>query len=88
MAIGSFGLRPGQSAPRIEMWPNSFNGELEDKLAKRSASASAGMLSTLEMHRVIVTGLCGGATESALIRPREGSSGSKAAFDGISQSLV
>ena len=84
MAIGSFGLRPGHSARRIEMWPSRFNGESQDKFAKRSASASACMFSTLEMHRVMVTGLCGGATESALIRPREGSTGSKATFGSIS----
>ena len=52
--------------------------------AKRSAWASAGVSSTLEMHRLMEAALCGGATESAQIRPREGSSGSKATFDGIS----
>ena len=45
-----------------------------------------GFLSTLEMHRLIEAGLCGGVTESARIRPREGSSGSMATFDVISQS--
>ena len=83
MAIGSFGLRPGLSVPRIEMWP-SFNGVSHDMSAKTSARASAGVLSTLEMHRLMVAALCGGATESARIRPREGSSGSTATFDGIS----
>ena len=84
MAIGSFGLRPGPSVRRIEMWP-SFNGVSHDVSAKRSAcQASAGFLSTLEIHRLIDIGLCGGATKSARIRPMEGSSGSMATFDGIS----
>ena len=52
--------------------------------AKRSPKESAGLLSTLEMHRLIEMGVCGGAIESARIRPREGSSGSVADFDGIS----
>ena len=54
MAIGLFGLRPGPSVRRIEMWP-SFNGVLvsHDVFAKRSAcQASAGFPSTLEMHRL------------------------------------
>ena len=85
IAIGSFGLRPGPSAQRIEMWP-SFNGVSHDVSAKRSACASDGFLSTLEIHRLIEMGLCGGAIESARIRPlaSEGSSGSVATFDGIS----
>ena len=52
--------------------------------AKRSALASAEFFSTLEMHRLMEAGQCGGATESARMRPREGSSGSKATFDDIS----
>ena len=52
--------------------------------AKRSAWAIAGVSSTLEMHRLIEAALCGGGIESARIRPREGSSRSKATFDGIS----
>ena len=82
MAIGSFGLRPGPSVRRIEMWP-SFNGVSHDVSANRSALASAGVFSTLEMHRLMEVGLCGGATESARIRPRHGSSGLMATFDGI-----
>ena len=53
---------------------------------KRSAWANAGVFSTLEMHCLMDVGLCGGETKSARIRPREGSSGSKATFDGTSQS--
>ena len=83
MAIGLLGLRPGPSVLKIEMWPSS-NGVSHDMSAKRSASASAGVLSTLEIHRLIEAGLCGGVTESARIRPRQGSSGSIATFDGIS----
>ena len=86
MAIGSFGLRPGPSVRRFEMWP-SFNGVSHDKSAKRSERASFGFLSTLEMHRLMEAGLCGGGTESARIRPREGFPGSMATLDGISQSL-
>ena len=52
--------------------------------AKKSAWASIGVLSTLEMHRFMEARLCGGATESAQIRPREGTYGSMATFDGIS----
>ena len=85
MAIGSFGFRPGPSVRKIEMWP-SFNGVSDDVSAKRSAWTSAGFLSTLEMHRLIEAGLYGGATESTWIRPREGPSGSNAAFDGTSKS--
>ena len=66
------------------MWP--LNGVSHDMSAKRSAWTSAGVLSTLEMHRLMEAGLCGGATESARIRPREGSFGSMATFDGLSQS--
>ena len=69
------------------MWPY-FNGVLEDKFAKRSAWTSSRVLSILEMHRLIVTGLWGGATESARIRPSDGSSGSGAIFDGMSQSFL
>ena len=86
MAIGSFGLRPGPSLGRIEMWP-SLNGVSHDVSAKRSAwpgKANARFLSTLEMHRLIEAGLCGGAIESTRMRPRDGSSGSNATFDGIS----
>ena len=66
-------------------WLNGVSAH--DASGKRSAcpgQASAGFLSTLEMHRLIVAGLCGGAIESAHIRPREGSFGSNATFDGIS----
>ena len=51
MAIGSFRLRPGPSVRRIEMWPS--NGVLHDTSAKRSAWTSAGVLFTLEMHRLM-----------------------------------
>ena len=81
MAIGSFGLSPGPSVRRIGMLP-SVNGESHDVSVKRSKLTSAGFLSTLEMHRFMEVGLCGGATQSARIRPREGSSGSTATFDG------
>ena len=74
MAIGSFGLRPGPSVRRIEMWP-SVSGVSHDVSEKRSALTSAGILSTLEMHRFMEVGLCGGAIQSARIRPRDGSSG-------------
>ena len=87
MAIGSFGLRPGQSVRRNEMWP-SCNGVLQDKFANRSAWTSSRVLSTLAMHRLMVTELWDGATESARIRPSEGSSGSGATFDGIPQSFL
>ena len=40
--------------------------------------------SALEMHALMVMGLCGGATKSAGIRPRAGSSRSNATYDGIS----
>ena len=83
MAIGLSGLRPGQSVQRIGMW-SSFNGVSHDMSAKISALASSGFLSTLEMHRLMEAELCGGGTESARIRPREGSSGSMATFDVIS----
>ena len=84
MAIGSFGLRPGPSEGRIETWP-PFNGVSHDVSAKRSAfQRNAGFPSTFEMHRLMEAGVCGGAIESARIRPRDGSSGSKATFDGIS----
>ena len=83
MAIGSFGLRPGPSVRRIAIWP-SFNGVSHDMSAKRLAWSNE-VLSTLETHRLMEVGVCGGATESARIRPREGSSGSKDTFDGISQ---
>ena len=66
------------------MWPSS-NGVLHNMSAKSSAWASSGFLSTLEMHRLMEAALCGGGTESARIRPREGSSGSMATFDGISE---
>ena len=67
------------------MWP-SCNGESDDVSAKRSAcQASARFPSTLEMHCLMDVGLCGGAIESAWIRPREGSPGSKTNFDGISE---
>ena len=73
MAIGSFGLRPGPSVRRNEIWL-SFNGESQDVSGKRSAcQASAGFPSTLEMHSLIDMGLCGGAIESAGIRPMDGS---------------
>ena len=65
------------------MWP-SHNGASDDVSAKRSAKANAGFLSTLEMHLLMEVGQCGGVTESARIRPREGSSGSMATFDSIS----
>ena len=78
---------PGPSLRRIKTWP-SFNGVSDDVSAKRSAWASSGVLSTLEMHRLMAAGLCGGGTESARIRPREGSSESMATFDGISQLLA
>ena len=85
MAIGSSGLRPGPSVRKIEIWP-SCNGESDDVSAKRSAcQASSGFPSTLEMNRLMEVGLCGGAIESAWIRPRDGSSGSNATFDGISE---
>ena len=83
MAIGSFGVSPGQSVRRIEIWP-SVNGVLHNMFAKRSACANW-VLSTLEIRRMMEAGLCGGVTESARIRPREGSSGSIATSDGISQ---
>ena len=84
MAIGSFGVNPGPSVPRSAMWP-SFNGVSDDVSVKRSAFQEiAGFPSTLEMHRLMEVGLCGGVIESALIRPREGSSESKATFDGNS----
>ena len=77
MTIGFFGLNPGQSVQRNEMWP-SLIGVLHDKsaLAKRLAKASFGIPSTIEMHRlpVMVATLCGGTIEAARIRPREGSS--------------
>ena len=87
MAIGSSGLRPGSSVRRSEIWP-SLNGASDDVFAKRLAKANAGFPSTLEMHRLMEVGLCGGATESTRIRPREGSSTSKATFDGISRLLA
>ena len=65
------------------MWWSS-NGVSHDISAKRSAKASAGVLSTLEMHRLMEARRCGGAIESAGIRPRQGSFGSKATLDGIS----
>ena len=85
MAIGLFGVRPGPSLEvrRIEMWL-SFNGVWQDMSAKRSEWASAGVPSTLAMHRLMEAGLCGGATESARIQPREGFSGSIATFEGTS----
>ena len=75
MTIGFFGLNPGQSVQRNEMWP-SLIGVLHDKsaLAKRLAKASFGIPSTIEMHRLMVATLCGGTIEAARIRPREGSS--------------
>ena len=74
---------PGPSVQRIDMSP-SFNGVSHDVSAKRSAChEKAGFPSTLEMHRLMEVGVCGGATESDRIRPREGSSGSMATFDGI-----
>ena len=66
------------------MWSSS-NGVSHDMSAKTSAWASAGIPSTLEMHRLMEERLCGGATESARIRPREGFSGSKATFDDNSK---
>ena len=85
MAIGSFGLKPGPSVRRNEIWP-SFNGASHDVSAKRSTRPweSTGFLSTLKMHRLMEVGLCGGVIQSAQIQPREGSSGSMATFDGIS----
>ena len=74
MAIGSFGLRPGPSVRRIEIWP-SVNGASHVVSAKRSELAIPGFLSTLEMHSLIDVGLCGGAIESARMRPMDGSSG-------------
>ena len=71
---------------RIEMSP-SFNGVSDDVFAKKSVcncQASPGFSSTLKMHRLMEVRVCGGVTESTRIRPREGSSGSKATFDGIS----
>ena len=65
------------------MWP-SFNGESHVESMKRWEWTSAGFPSTLEMHSLIEVGLWGGAIESARIRPRDGSSGSLAAFEGIS----
>ena len=53
------------------MWP-SFNGVSHDMSAKRLAWAIAGVLSTLEMLRLMEAGVCGGGIESARIRPREG----------------
>ena len=86
MAIGSSGVRPGPSVGRIETWP-PLNGVSHDVSAKRSAfQRNSGFPSTLEMHRLMEAELCGGVIESARIRPRDGSSGSKATFDGISQS--
>ena len=69
------------------MWPSLNGVSAHNVSAKRSAypsQASAGFLSTLEMHRIIEAGICGGVIESTRIRPREGSSGSNATFDGIS----
>ena len=83
MAIGSFGLKPGPSVRTVEMCP-SLNRVSPDVSTKRSEyQTSAGFPSTLEMHRLMEAALCGGATESARIRPREGSFGSKATFDGV-----
>ena len=76
IAIGSIELKPGPSGRKFT-WP-SFNGVSQDESAKRSATASAGFLSTLEMHSLMEVGLCRGAIESAGIRPREGSSGTMA----------
>ena len=58
MTIGFFGLNPGQSVQRNEMWP-SLIGVLHDKsaLAKRLAKASFGIPSTIEMHRLMVATL-------------------------------
>ena len=42
-----------------------------------------GVLSILEMHRLMEAGLCGGGTKSVRIRPREGFSGSVATSDGM-----
>ena len=85
MTIGSFGLRPGPSVRRIDMWP-SFSGLSHVVSAKRSELTNAGSPSTLEMRRLIEVGVCGGAIESPRIRPMDGSSGSIATFDGISES--
>ena len=74
MAIGLFGLMPRPLVGRIGMCP-SFSGVTHDTSAKFSEWASAGVLSTLEMHCLMEAGVCGGATESARIRPREGISG-------------
>ena len=65
------------------MW-SSFKGVSHDMCAKRFAEAISGVLSSLEMHDLMVMGLWGGVTESTRIRPRAGSSGSNAAFDGFS----
>ena len=54
--------------------------------AKISELISPGFLSILEMHNLIDVGLCGGVIESARIRPMDGSSGSFATFDGITES--
>ena len=64
IAIGSFGLRPKPSVRRIEIW-SSFKGVSQDMFAKRSACASAGVLSTLEMHLLMEATLWGDATASA-----------------------
>ena len=85
MAIGLFGLWPGPSVQRIEMW-RSASGVSHDVSAKRSKLTSAGFFSTLEMHRFMEVGLWGGEIESTRIRPMDGSSGSLATFDGISES--
>ena len=83
MASGLFGLRPGPSVRRIEMWP-SFNG-ISHNMSSKTLAWSNEVPSTLEIHRLMEVGLCGGAIESARMRPREGSSGSMATFDGNSE---
>ena len=59
MDNGSFGVRPGPSESRIEIWP-SFIGESDVVSAKRSELTSDGFPSTLEMHFLIEVGVCGG----------------------------
>ena len=85
IVIGAFGLRPASGPSGTEMWLSS-NGVLQDASVKKSArQVNAKFLSTPEMHCLKEVRLRGGATERARIRPRDGSSGSKAAFDGNSE---
>jgi len=79
-AIGSSGVDPRRLLASIEICPSPIGDSL-DTLRKSRECSELSSSSVLDIHRMMDAAVWGGGTESALMRPTEGSLGSAGCFD-------